>query len=71
MNIFTEIFKDNQTEKPFPGIRELKLIVRKVNKIARHLYERTGFIADETLNPKIYGNSYNERYMGYHLTLIK
>ena len=67
--IFAEFIKDGQIKELFPGAKELKLIVRKINKIARNLYDKAGFTKDENIDPRIYGDSYDERYVGYRLCL--
>lgn len=68
--IFYEIFKDKDKIKAiFPGIKELKLIARKINKAANRLYVRAGFIVDITIDPAVYGECYDDRYVGYRLPL--
>lgn len=67
--ILAKIIKNGQFKELFPGAKELKLIVRKINKIARNLYDKAGFTKDEKIDPKVYGDSYDERYVGYRLSL--
>ncbi len=52
-------------EKILPGVKEIKLITRKINEYAARLYERAGFTKDTTIDPSIYGDSYDDRYVGY------
>lgn len=53
----------------FPEAKELKLITRKINQIANHLFTKAGFARDETIDPSVYGDSYDDRYVGYRLVL--
>lgn len=62
---FHEIFHNNQIFNMFPQVKEVKLIVRKINQIAQRLYTRAGFTCDETIKPEIYGEAYDERYVGF------
>lgn len=67
--VFNEVFKDHYIKNIFPGIKEIKLIARKINTIARGLYIKAGFHEDEMIDPSIYGDSYDDRYIGYRLSL--
>ena len=51
----------------FPGVKQLKVITRKINKIARHLFTSAGYTLDESIDPSIYGDGYDDRYVGYRL----
>ncbi len=62
---FEKVFQENYVKKLFPDIKEVKLIVRKINTIAAHLYIKSGFTMDETIDPSIYGESYDDRYVGF------
>jgi hypothetical protein len=66
---FAEAFQSDNIRRIFPGVGEVKLIVRKINTVARRLYAHAGFIMDETIDPSIYGDSYDDRYVGYRLPL--
>lgn len=66
---FAKVFGENQIRKIFPNVKVVKLITRKMNSIARNLYTKAGFTMDETIDPSIYGNSYDDRYVGYRLTI--
>lgn len=55
----------------FPGVTAFKLIVRKINTIALQLYKSAGFVINEHIDPKVYGSSYDDRYVGCQLTLNK
>lgn len=52
----------------FPSIKEVKLIARKINLAAHGLYTGAGFTVDPKIDPKVYGGSYDDRYVGYRLT---
>lgn len=67
--VFNEVFKDYYIKNIFPGIKEIKLITRKINTIARSLYIKAGFHEDEEIDPGVYGDSYDDRYIGYRLCL--
>jgi hypothetical protein len=67
--IFAETFKNGYIKKIFPGVKVVKLIARKINTIAHRLYTKVGFIMDETIDPSVYGDSYDDRYVGYQLIL--
>lgn len=58
-----------QLQNMFPGVKEVKLIARKINEVAYRLYTRSGFTKDETIDPAIYGESYDDRYVGYRRTV--
>lgn len=66
---FAEALKENHIHELFAGITQVKLIARKINEAAEHLYTRAGFIKDETIDPSVYGDSYDDRYIGYRLEL--
>ena len=65
-NTFAQAF---DIKKIFPGVKEIKLITRKINLAAQHLYTKAGFIRDETIDPGVYGESYDDRYVGYRLPI--
>jgi ribosomal protein S18 acetylase RimI-like enzyme len=67
--VFATIFQDDNIQKIFPEVKAIKLITRKINIIAQRLYTKVGFIMDETIDPSIYGESYDNRYVGYRLML--
>lgn len=67
--VFYEVFTNNCISKIFPGIKEIKLITRKINTIARGLYTKAGFHEDENIDPSVYGDSYDDRYIGYRLSI--
>lgn len=66
---FAEIFKQGLIRAIFPGVKELKLIVRKINAAACHFYEKVGFTKDETIDPKVYGETYDDRYVGFRMLI--
>ena len=66
---FDKVFKKKFIKQIFPEVKEIKLITRKINKIAYHLYTKIGFVVDETIDPVIYGDSYDDRYIGFRLTI--
>lgn len=70
-SVFSQIIKDNQINKIFQGVKAVKLIARRVNDAAMHLYTGSGFIKDESIDPKVYGDSYNDRYVGYRLLVAQ
>ena len=57
-------------QKMFPNVKEVKLIARKINERAHWLYTKAGFTKDEKIDPHVYGESYDERYVGYRKTLF-
>lgn len=67
--VLLKALEQENIKKIFPGVKELKLITRKINAIARHLFTRAGFTMDETINPNVYGDSYDDRYIGYRLMI--
>ncbi len=67
--LFAAVVKNDYINEIFPGAKELKLITRKINWAAHCLYIRAGFRLDETLDPGVYGDSYDDRYVGYRLFL--
>lgn len=67
--IFSNALKESCIKKIFPGVKVIKLITRKINTIAVHLYTKAGFIMDETIDPSVYGACYNDRYIGFRLVL--
>ncbi len=66
---FSSVFKEGLYKKLFPGVKEIKLITRKINTRAKKLYLSNGFIMDETIDPSIYGESYDDRYIGFRLLI--
>lgn len=62
---FAEVLNGNHLVTMFPRVKEVKLIVRKINKVAQQLYTRAGFTCDETIRPEDYGSSYDDRYIGF------
>jgi ribosomal protein S18 acetylase RimI-like enzyme len=66
---FAKVFKEGCINQLFPEVKEVKLIARKINTIAHHLYSNAGFMIDETIDPGIYGDSYDDRYVGFRLVL--
>lgn len=66
---FKKAFEENYIKQLFPDAKEIRLITRKINTIARHLYIKAGFIMDETIDPSVYGDSYDDRYVGFRLSL--
>lgn len=63
--IFAETFKKELIQNIFPGVKELKLIARKINKIACQLYEKAEFERDDKIDPHVYGDDYDDRYVGF------
>lgn len=63
--VFSTVLNSVHLKAIFPEAQELKLIVRKINLVARKLYEKAQFICDETIKPEQYGASYDNRYVGY------
>lgn len=68
---FSELFHSGNLESIFPGIKDIKLITRKINTAARRLFTKCGFRLDEVIDPSVYGDSYDDRYIGYSLTIYK
>jgi ribosomal protein S18 acetylase RimI-like enzyme len=66
---FQKAFKGNYIKQLFPDVKQIKLIARKINTIAYSLYTKAGFIVDETIDPAVYGDSYDDRYVGFRLDL--
>lgn len=66
---FALLMNKEKLEIMAPGVKEIKLIVRRINAIAQKLYTRAGFTCDETIDPHVYGDSYDSRYVGYRLRL--
>jgi len=66
---FAEAINKNFFAKLFPGAKEIKVIAREVNAAADHLYTAVGFTKDNKIDPSIYGKQYNNRYVGYRMTL--
>ena len=62
---FAEVINTNNILTLFPGAKKLKLIARKVNTSADHLYIKAGFKRNDTITPSDYGASYDDRYVGY------
>lgn len=58
-----------ELKRIFPNVKEIKLITRKINIIARNLFLKAGFTMDLTIDPSVYGDSYDDRYVGYRLSL--
>lgn len=69
--VFSEVINKGRLSELFPEAKEVKLITRKINEAAKHLYTGAGFIMDETINPETYGESYNDRYVGFRLSIKK
>ena len=66
---FEKAFNENYIKQLFPDVKEVKLIARKINTIAHRLYTKAGFSRDETIDPAVYGDSYDDRYIGFRLLL--
>ena len=66
---FAEALKSESLLKMFPDVKEFKLIARKINTVAERLYTRAGFTKDDTIKPEVYGETYDDRYVGYRLRL--
>lgn len=67
--IFQEVLQEQSTLNTIlPGVKVIKLIARKINVRAESLYMGVGFTQDLTIDPSQYGESYDERYVGYRLT---
>lgn len=66
---FGKALQEGLIKKIFPGVKQVKLITRKINTRAKHLYLKAGFIMDETIDPSIYGESYDDRYVGFRLVI--
>jgi ribosomal protein S18 acetylase RimI-like enzyme len=67
--VLEKAFKGNYIKQLFPEVKEVKLITRKINTIARRLYTKVGFVMDETIDPAVYGSSYDDRYVGFRCVL--
>lgn len=69
-SIFFDLMKSPHIiHQMFSGIKEVKVITRKINTAANRLYTGAGLIRDETLDPSVYGDAYDDRYIGYRLIL--
>ncbi len=69
-SIFFDLIKTPHIiHQMFPGIKEAKLITRKINIAANRLYMKAGLIRDETLDPSVYGDAYDDQYVGYRLII--
>ncbi len=67
---FQEVLQNKELiQTVLPGAKEFKLIARKINEYADKLYTQAGFTKDETIDPKVYGESYDDRYVGYRKKL--
>lgn len=66
---FGKVLRENSIRQLFPEVKEVKLIARKINTIAHSLYTKAGFTMDETIDPAVYGDSYDDRYIGFRLFL--
>lgn len=51
----------------FPKMSIIKLITRRINEAANRLYTNSGFTRDEKMDPSIYGDDYDDRYVGFRL----
>ena len=67
---FEEILSKGHMSTLFPGVKEVKLIARRINTIASKLYEGAGFTKDETIDPSIYGAGYTDRYVGFRKQIV-
>lgn len=67
--VFNKAFREKLVTQMFPNVKEIKLIVRKINAIAQHLYLKSGFTMDESIDPAVYGDSYDDRYVGFRWSL--
>jgi len=61
--------KPDLLSKLFPGIKTVKLIARRINQAAQGLYTKAGFKQDSEIDPKVYGDTYDSRYVGYRLSV--
>lgn len=68
---FEKVFHEMYVEELFPDAKEIKLIVRKINTRAIHIYTNAGFIMDVSIDPAVYGDCYDDRYIGFRLTVPK
>lgn len=68
---FAEVIKKNHLHTMFPGVKSVKLIARRINDAAMHLYTGAGFVKGETIDPKVYGESYSDCYLGYRLAVAQ
>jgi ribosomal protein S18 acetylase RimI-like enzyme len=66
---FEKALQENSIKQLFPNVSQIKLIARKINTIAYRLYTKSGFVVDETIDPAIYGDTYDDRYIGFRLDL--
>jgi len=66
---FNKVLEENFIKLLFPDVKEIKLIARKINKIAHCLYTKAGFTVDETIDPTVYDDAYDDRYIGFRLTV--
>jgi ribosomal protein S18 acetylase RimI-like enzyme len=66
---FAKVLTEGHLKEVFPGVKDVKLIARKINTVASQLYVKAGFIKDETIDPQIYGESYNDRYVGFRMKI--
>jgi ribosomal protein S18 acetylase RimI-like enzyme len=64
-----EGLKINTFRQLFPGAKEIRIITRKINVIAQRLYLKAGFTQDEAIDPSVYGECYDDRYIGFRLAL--
>lgn len=67
--VFSRVFHDYDIQEIFPGVKQVKLIARRINEIADKLYTGVGFTKDETIDPSVYGESYDSRYVGYRMVV--
>ena len=66
---FAKALQQDFIKQLFPDVKEIKLIARRINQIAHRLYTKAGFTVDETIDPAVYGDSYDDRYVGFRLIL--
>lgn len=66
---FKKVLEKGVIKQIFPGIKQVKLIARKINTIADRLYVHSGFTKDEKIDPSVYGESYDDRYVGYRMSI--
>lgn len=65
--VFQKVFQENRVQELFPGAKVVKLITREINEAAKHLYQRAGFTMDRAIEPSVYGECYDDRYVGFRL----
>ncbi len=65
----SEALSKENLEAIFPKVTEIKLITRKINEYARRLYTNAGFHEDLQISPAQYGDDYDDRYVGYRMTI--